>query len=275
MITPQILSPTLLGSVQDAPAPASIRLGDVGKCPDRPTLVIGIVDDSGSVTAPGGVDPISNRYAELALAIHAVAQRCRCKQELAAIVHFDSPAGDTEAVPLTREGLTELEGGLAVPPGARGISDMLPAITKASELAAAHPDHQAVVVVFSDFRLTDKRPDAPFEALANFPGRVYGCVLGGRDDPLPGIDDQLAVHTASPPGAIARALLSALTHHREDSRTKAEGSRRRRFHNAVNAVRQLTCPGLPTSEVGGRLDRQAARLSRRRGHGKKPPNAAQ
>ena len=275
MITSHILSPSLLGTVQGAHTPASIQLGDVGKCPGRPTLVIGIVDDSGSVTAPGGVDPISNRYAELGLAIHAVAQRCRCKQELAAILHFDSPAGDTEAVPLTRDGLSKLEGGLAVPPSARGISDLLPAITKATEMAVAHPGHQAVAVVFSDFRLTDERADAPFEALATFPGTVYGCVLGGSEDPLPGIDKQLAVDAASPPGATARALLTALTHHRRDGHASAEGSRRRRFHNALNAVRQLSRPDLPTSEVGDRPDRQAERLPRRRGHGKTPPNAAQ
>ena len=43
---------------------AAIELGWPGFCPRKPRLVLPIFDDSGSVSLPGGGDPVGNRYEE-------------------------------------------------------------------------------------------------------------------------------------------------------------------------------------------------------------------
>lgn len=267
MISARILEAALLGAAAEPPAPVAIDLGAVGRCPDRPTLVIGIVDDSGSVTAPGGADPISNRYGELELALRAATRACRCKQELAAILHFDSPAGDTPELPLTRRGLAGLRRGLQIPVEGRGTSDLLPSLQRATDLAAAHLDHQAVVMVFSDFALTDADPDAVAAALHAFPGVVYGCVLGRNASALPGVDHQIGVDPTSPPGAVARALLAALTHHRTSRDGATPGGSRGRFHNALTRLSLPVRSSPPTPGAGDRTDRRAGRFPDRGRHG--------
>lgn len=266
MISARILEPALLGAAADPLAPVAIDLGAVGRCPGRPTLVIGIVDDSGSVTAPGGADPISNRYGELELALRAVARVCRCRQELAAIVHFDSPAGDTPALPLSKRGLAGLRRGLQISAEGRGTSDLLPALQRATELAEGHPDHQAVVMVFSDFALTDADPGAVAAALNAFPGVVYGCVLGRDPGALPGVVHQVRVGPTSSPGAVARALLAALTHHRTAG-DASSGGRRGRFHNALTRLWLPVRSADPTSGADGRPGRRAGRFPERGRHG--------
>lgn len=274
MISSQILEPAVLGTEAKPPPPGVIDLGDVGSCPQQPTLVIGIVDDSGSVTAPGGADPISNRYGELGLALRAVARACRCRQERAAVLHFDSPAGDTAVLPLTRAGFVGLSQGLRAPIDGCGTSDLLPALRRASELAGDYPDHEVVLIVFSDFALSDRDPSAVIRELRDFPGVVYACVLGRDRDALQGIDRQIAVDHTSQPGAVAQALLAALTHHRRGESDNSS-PRRGRFHNALAALPLPPRLTRLTSGPGGRTGRHAGRLPDRHGHRTRSPDGAQ
>ena len=216
--TSRLLSASLLatGSTMDTARPSKLRLGPAGRCPGKPTLVIAIADDSGSVAAPGGADPISNRYQEMRLAFKAVADACLCRKELAAIVHFDTPHGDVVPQRLSRRGLRALDAGLRVPAGGAGISELRPALTRARALADARPTHEAVLVIFSDFELFDDRPGDLADELASFPGDVHACVLGSRESiQVDGVDEVTTVCYDDPPGAIARALLCGLTVHRK------------------------------------------------------------
>ena len=212
-----MLDPHLLGSDgrPDTDQRDTVPLGPVGRCPDRPVLTIGIADDSGSVTAPGGSDPVSGRYREMGLALRAVAKSCRCKRELAALVHFDTPHGDVGPQRLNKAGFIALRTGLRVPLGGIGTSDLLPALSKAQQLATAHPDHDVVALIFSDFEFTDPDPAAVLGALEEFPGQVFGCMLGRTGtDRITGVDRVVAVDAADPSGTVANVLLDVLTVHR-------------------------------------------------------------
>lgn len=214
----RLLEASLLGTgyTIDSGKPARLRLGPIGRCPSKPTLVITVADDSGSVTAPGGADPISNRYEEMRLAFKAVAGACTCGKELAAVVHFDSPYGDVPPQRLNRRGLQALGAGLRVPLGGAGTSDLLPALVTARTLAETHPAHELVLVIFSDFELTDSDPAAVIDALETFPGEVHACFLGGsQTSRLPGVDRVTTASHEDLPGIAAQAILGGLTLHRK------------------------------------------------------------
>ena len=92
------------------------------------------------------------------------------------------------------------------------------------DIAASHLDHQATLVVFSDFLLMDREPGPVLSRLAGFPGQVHAVVLGRR---LPAgvLDERIAVahiDRESCPGAVARALFSSLVAHRPGSRVAGE-----------------------------------------------------
>src|SRR4051794_18672522 len=97
MMRSSLLASQLLASPHVHRAPGQpeqrvgIALGHPGRCPAMPTHLSLLFDDSGSITSPGGNDPIGNRFAEARLAIDAVARRCRCRQELVSVIHFDVP----------------------------------------------------------------------------------------------------------------------------------------------------------------------------------------
>ncbi|CPR39610.1 Uncharacterised protein [Mycobacteroides abscessus] len=232
MIRSTILNPRLLGLAPPQLNSPVVTISTVGRCPTNPTLLIAISDDSGSITAPGGADPISGRYREMEAALRAISKSCRCRQELAAVLHFDTPAGDAGPTPLSKTGLTSLMPALCIPEGSYGTSDLLPAMLRANEIADDHPEHQAVLVIFSDFFLTDAEPTAVSAAVGAFPGTVYACVLGGHAVQMTGIDHQIPVEHTSPPGAVAGALLAGLTHHRRPE-AERKGLSRRVFHNAL------------------------------------------
>lgn len=122
-----LLTSQLLGTSSDVTDGAPRRRphgryvpGNPGRPARRPTLLITVFDNSGSVVCPVGSDPMSNRYAEATRAFAVVARR-GARHELGAVLHFDSPtSGDVPPTPITRRGLTELRRGLRVPPdGAR------------------------------------------------------------------------------------------------------------------------------------------------------------
>jgi hypothetical protein len=185
-----------------------------------PTLLITICDNSGSVTSPGGTDPLSNRYAEAAHAFRIVARK-GSQRELGAVLHFDTPcSGDVEPVPITRTGLAQLQLGLGVPRDGAGSSRLGPSLTHAGELAAAHPEHAVTLVVLSDYLLLDPDPVAVLARLGAFPGTVHAVVLGGRH--ATGLPTEHVTVTRigrdDPPGAVAKAVFASLTRYRPGSR---------------------------------------------------------
>lgn len=198
-------------------------MGSPGRPAPVPTLLITVFDNSGSVISPVGTDPLSNRFAEVAHAFAAVA--CRgSRHELGAVLHFDSPtSGDVPPMPITRHGLMRLRRGLQVPPDGAGSSELGPSLRQAVELAEAHPDHHATLVVLTDFQLLDPDPVQVLVGLAAFPGQVHAVVLGGHAvGDLP--DSSVTVTKIGwedPPGAVARALFSSLVTHRPGSRVVA------------------------------------------------------
>lgn len=222
-LRPGRLRPGLLADVptRTAPSPATgIRLGSPGRPSPVPTLVIAVFDNSGSVTGPGGTDPLSNRYAEVTRAFQTVARR-GSRSELGAVVHFDTPSsGEVGPVPITRVGMLRLRAGLAPPPDGAGTSELAPSLHRAIEIAENHPEHDVTLVVLSDFQLFDPDPGQVLSDLAAFPGSVHAVVLGctlpegvlGESISVAHIDHD------SPPGAVARELFAQLVVHRPGSR---------------------------------------------------------
>lgn len=87
-------------------------------------------------------------------------------------------------------------------------------------IVESHPDHQATLVVLSDFLLMDREPGPVLSHLAAFPGQVHAVVLGRRI-PAGVLDQRITVTTIdreSSRGAVARALFSSLVAHRPGSR---------------------------------------------------------
>jgi hypothetical protein len=193
-----------------------ISLPPAGPCPDHPTLVILIFDNSGSVT--GGNDPVGNRFEEATVAINHLAKRCRCGQEQVALRTFDlGTASDIGPMTLNRKGPKELYEALRVPGApAYGSSCLGPSLADAERLAAAHRDHEVVLVVFSDFELLDGDTGAVVTRLRHFAEQadhqVHAVVL--RSSPPAQLHDSAVVITHvpvdSPRGAVARAVLGAL-----------------------------------------------------------------
>lgn len=224
LLPSSVLRPGLLGMrAPDAairePEP-TYTLGSPGRPSPVPTLLIALFDNSGSVTSPGGTDPLSNRYAEVTRAFQTVARK-GSRQELGAIVHFDTPsAGEVEPVPITRTGMLRLRSGLHPPSDGAGTSELGPSLHRALEIAEEHPGHEITLVVLSDFQLLDPEPGQVLSDLGAFPGSVHAVVLGGR---LPAgvLDERITathVNRESRPGAVARALFAGLVTHRPGSR---------------------------------------------------------
>lgn len=230
---PGLQTGSVLGrSVRRTLAEAVIPLGPVGRCSGKATLVIFVVDDSASVASPGGNDPVSNRYTEIRLALDEVAKRCRCGRELAAVLHFDSPHGDSAVQPLSRAGLRALDASLCIPIGGMGSSSLLPSMAGAQHLAQDHQDHEIVLVILSDFWLTDLPITDAWDRLSTFPGTVIAVRLGTFASvtvEVPGVRGTVHISCDSPAGATAQAVLRGLTLHR----LLHTAGRRRSFHNAL------------------------------------------
>jgi hypothetical protein len=175
-----------------------------------------LADDSASVSAPTGADPISNRYSEMRHAFQAVARR-GSGHELGAVLHFDTPTtADVPPTALTRTGLHRINSGLCSPPDAAGVSLLGPSLTAAYHLAESYPNHRATLVVLSDFELFDTNLTDIMTDLTGFPDDVRLVVLG-RQAPQ-GLDacgaQVTSVPCDAPPGAVATALFASLTTHR-------------------------------------------------------------
>lgn len=208
------------------PPTVGYDLGDPGRPSDVPTLLIPVFDNSGSVTAPVGTDPLSNRFSEVTRAFSVVARK-GSRHELGAVVHFDTPtSGDIGPVPLTRLGLLTLRRGLRVPPDGAGSSELAPSLQRAVEIAETRPGYAATLVVLSDFQLLDREPSQVLSDLAAFPGDVHAVVLGGY---LPAgvLDERITVtriQRDDPPGAVARAVFASLMTHRQRAPSSGSGT---------------------------------------------------
>lgn len=208
----------LRGTVSAPRAAAGVRiqLPHPGRPAPYPTLLIAVFDDSGSVAGPVGSDPLSGRYEEARRAFEVVAKR-GATHELGAVLHFDTPcSSDIGPVPLVRRGLLAIRGGLQLPPDGAGSSTLGPSLERAFEIAEAHPDHQATLVVLSDFLLLDPDPKPVLVRLAEFPGVVHGVVLGPQLPPglLPAPIQCTRITASDPSGALASALFGSLVSHR-------------------------------------------------------------
>ena len=190
-----------------------IELGWPGFCPRQPRLVLPIFDDSGSVTAPGGGDPIGNRYSEAQLAFDALHEWCTCRKCLAAVLHFDTPHGDVDPGRLGSSLFQQqLAHELRAPKGG-GSSLLGPSMDRAYEIATQYPKHEVRLVVLTDWQLFDT--DNILDRLRSFPGTVLTIGLNA-DPPSEGTDDNdnvvgLRIGHDDPPGVVARALFGELT----------------------------------------------------------------
>jgi len=210
-LAPRLQPSVLAGELprQVKPRKQAIELGWPGFCPRQPRLVLPIFDDSGSVSLPGGGDPVGNRYQEARLAFKALQEWCTCGKCLAGVLHFDTPQGDI--APGKLRSLTfqqHLTRGLRVPRFAAGSSVLDPSLTRAEKIAASFPKHEVRLVVLTDWQLFDNVLDR----LHSFPGTVLA--IGLNADPPSAADDDIVgvrVSHSDPPGAVARALFGQLT----------------------------------------------------------------
>lgn len=221
-----LMAGDLAGEPDPAPEPADaprLLLGQPGTCPQDPTLLIGLFDDSGSVTAPCGTDPISARYDEARQAFAHLARHCSCGQCKVAVVHFDLVDG-CDPVALRgrwrarRDQLPPtLAASLRVPSSGKGTSELDPALEYAELLIEASPGWHVSVIVFSDFELLDPDVGAVLARLAQIDGDVHAVMLAGRVDPGR-LDKRIRVTQIDwddAPGAAAHALMDSLTWRRD------------------------------------------------------------
>ena len=189
-----------------------IELGWPGFCPRQPRLMLPVFDDSGSVSLPGGGDPVGNRYEEAQLAFEALQGWCTCGKCLGGVLHFDTPRGDVAPGKLRSPTFQQhLARGLRVTRFATGSSILGPSLSRAEEIAAGFPKHEVRLVVLTDWQLFDT--DNVFDRLRRFPGAVLAIGLN-TDPPIAADDDEivgLRVGHDDPPGAVARALFGELT----------------------------------------------------------------
>ncbi|WP_315070691.1 hypothetical protein [uncultured Microbacterium sp.] len=197
-----------------------VELGWPGLEPKRPCVDVFDFDSSGSVTAPVGNDPVGNRFEEARRAIRLVAQWTLTDRSKVAVVHFDHPRGASDVIPLNdRHLLRRLDSSLRNPRGP-GISDLMPSLGAMERIAAAHPGHDVRGTIFSDFALSDTRPEEVFARLGAFPGRIHAVVLGGNVPPDL-MQDNVTITTLSPddaPGSFAAALMRSMTATRRSAR---------------------------------------------------------
>lgn len=225
---PGLHQPALEGHpVPSARRVEMLQLGWPGFDPVRPSLDIIDFDHSGSVTAPGGADPIGNRFREAERAINTVKKWTTTDRTKVAIIHFDQPStGNSGIVPLvSADAKQRLRSSLCCPPHGAGSSDLEPSLAEAEKMAVAHSDHDVRLTIFSDFALTDHDPTAVFQRLKVFPGKVHAVVLGNPPPVMLMQTDVLITtigHTDTP-GTLARAMYRSLVTTRRRARLRPVG----------------------------------------------------
>jgi hypothetical protein len=220
LLTGTFFDSLVLGEPWEAtPAPETqIALGGFGVCPEGPTCCWLVFDSSGSVSGTAGTDPVARRFDEALLAVEALGKRCRCRQELVAVVHFDCPTSlDLGPTPLSRQGRQRIARSLAIPPDAAGQSLLRRSLETVLDQMVQLPEHEHVLLLATDFQLFDADLDELYETLCGFPGTVHAVALRSPP-PQRLLDDPQVVVThvspTSPRGAVARAVLAGLATHR-------------------------------------------------------------
>ena len=193
-----------------------VSLGTPGRCAHRPAVVIGVFDDSGSVT--GGNDAVGHRYDEMYFALAKVGRRCTCGKCLAAIIHFDVPTdADVAATPISRKGIEKVKDGLRVP-SRPASSNLGPALDAAYGVANSYAgSHVVVLVVATDFELFDVDKAGVLQRLVDFPGDVHALVL--NTEPPAVLTDHPAttvtkVDPRSAIGEVTKCVFATITRHR-------------------------------------------------------------
>ncbi|GAB25405.1 hypothetical protein GOPIP_081_00440 [Gordonia polyisoprenivorans NBRC 16320 = JCM 10675] len=189
----------------------SFALPDLGPCPAHAVEVVALFDNSPSVSLSGGTDPLANRLAEARQAIGHMAAACRCRRERVSLLSFDQPGrASVLRQPLTRTGVRRLYASLGRMPSEPGSSDLGPGLDVAEHLAGRAPG-PVVVVVFSDFLLTDTDPERVLARFSGLEAVRHAVVLGARPPgALSGSDVAVSTITpASEPGAVAQVLAHA------------------------------------------------------------------
>lgn len=220
----RLLNPYLLGHQESlctntvrGQRATKVALGEVGSCPDRPSLTVIIADDSASITAQTGHDPLAQRYSEAKRAIDHIGRSCNCRHEFVAIIHFDQPSPlDVPPQRLHRRGRLRLRSGLRST-GARGSSDLSPAFDKAERLATQFRSFSIGIVVMTDFLLTDRDPSEVLGRLVSFEGHVHAVALNAEPPQtlknVPHVSISMITQN-SEPGATARAIFESMTSNR-------------------------------------------------------------
>lgn len=222
-IHPSGILPGGVIAVRDFPSEREpwIELGWPGLEPRRPCLVMVNFDDSGSVIAPQGNDPVGNRFEEAKRAIRLVADWTYSGRSKVAVLHFDHPDGGSGVVALNDRHLQRKLHPTLQNPGGRGTSDLLPSLTEMERLAQEHPGHDIIGTIVSDFELSDPNPSEVFSQLRAFPGQIHAVVLGAQVPPDLVNADNVTVTPLNPgdaPGAFAAALHRSLTATRRAAR---------------------------------------------------------
>ncbi|WP_435084268.1 VWA domain-containing protein [Gordonia hongkongensis] len=187
-------------------------LPDVGTCPGHAVDLIALIDNSPSITGPGGNDPLSNRISELRMASRHIAASCRCRRERISLVSFDSPSGAAVLrQPLSKSGVRRLDRALNRMPTDPGSSSLGPSLDIAEQITSEARGN-AMVVVLSDFLLTDDHPDDVLAQFQNLEADKRAVVLGSQPPAVFEADLTVTVSRVGPssqPGAVAMALTAA------------------------------------------------------------------
>ena len=126
-LAPHLQPSALVGELPRSvkPKEEAIELGWPGFCPRQPRLVLPIFDDSGSVSLPGGGDPVGNRYEETELAFEALQEWCTCGKCLGGVLHTSTlPEGMSTRAGCGAPFQQHLTRGLRVPRFAAGSTSI-------------------------------------------------------------------------------------------------------------------------------------------------------
>lgn len=194
------------------PPPGTV-LPDVTGCPHNPRLLALISDSSGSVTAYRGNDAAGRRWDEQARAVEVWAGKCRCDDQLVAVLHFDDVGADVGPIPTrpNRQAMAALEPALQIPAGA-GSSNQGSSADRTLRMGREHPKHELVAVTFTDGQLFDSNPQAVIDGLAAGSSRLHRVILGGHSHVNfdAGNASYTDLNEQSDPGAAAAAIINTL-----------------------------------------------------------------